>query len=333
MTARPTLVVFAIASAGACLLLLAGPHELPSRYVPAAFGALVAGLVVARLLRDLRPRDRLSIAVGAGFLGFLVGSVSGVGPFPASLAFAGAFLPAFALFVAGIGRERAAFELAELEEAIDDPKARADAIARASALREEAGRAAREMDPEARGEPEHAGDPRAVHAYASQVVAYGRALDAAYEAAIEALDPVPIAWMPRPMRPLMISNLAFFRLCAVAPEAAIDALDRLPEKDAVAEHRAVLRVTRAAALAHLGREEEARALVGSNDDEVLPPERLAHRFAIVRAFLEADPGRAEEAFRAVVVTPEGRAELARFRAAAPSGPAEIIARVLASGSE
>lgn len=328
MTARPTLVVFAIAAMGASLLLLAGPHALPSTYAPAALGALVSGLVTARLLRDLRGRDRLSIAAGAGFLGFLTGAVSGVGPFPASLAFAGAFLPAFALFLLGVGRERAAFELAELEEALDDPAKRPAVVERATALREEAGRAAREIDPQAKSAPEHAGDPRAVHAYASQVVAYGRALDGAHDAAIAALEPIPVVWMPAPMRPLMISNLAFFHLCAGAPEAALAALDRLAEKDAFPEHRAALRVTRAAALAHLGRLEEARALVGSSDDEVTPPERLAHRFAIVRAFCEADPDRARAALTAVARAPEGRAELARFRAAAPPASAEIIAQVL-----
>jgi hypothetical protein len=333
VTARPPLVVFALAAAGASLLLLAGPHALPSKYAPAGLGALVATFAVTRLLRDLRPRDRRSIAAGAGALGFLVGDVAGVGPFPASLAFAASFLPAFVLFLAGVGRERLSFELSKLEEAIDDPAARPRAIARAVAIRDEARGAARELDPEARGAPAHAGDPRAVYAYAAEVIAYGRALEGAYAAAVEALGEVPVRWMPAPMRPLMIGNLAFWHLAAGAPDAALAALDRLPEKDAAAEHRAVLRAARAAALVRVGRAAEALEIVGRSDDESLPPDRLKPRFAFVRAAaLSAlgDDAAARAALSAAVATAEGRAELDRFRPALPVEAGALVDEVLAA---
>ena len=325
MRARPTVVVIAIAAVGASLLLLAGPHALPSAYAPAALGAAIA---THALLRDLRPRDRLSIGAGAGILGFFAGSVSGIGPFPASLAFAGAMLPSFALFLAGVGRERLAFELSHLEETIDDPRARPAAIARATEIREEARRRAIAIDPDTRGEPEHAGDPRAVLAYAAQVIAYARALDGAFAEAVAALDPVPTIWMHPSMRPLMIGNLSFFLTCSRSPEAALTALDRLPEKQAAPELRAVLRAARAAALAQLGRAEEALALVGRSDADVAPPDRLAPRYAILRAFCDADEDRAREALGAVASTPQGRAELSRFRPAAPEPMAPIVDDVL-----
>ncbi|APR82307.1 Hypothetical protein A7982_07656 [Minicystis rosea] len=332
MQARPTLVVFALAATGACLLLLAGPHALTSDYAPAGLGAVIAAGAVARLLGDLRAKDRLSIAAGAGFLGFLVGSVSGVGPFPASLSFAGAFLPAFVLFVAGIGRERAAFELAKLEQAIDDPEARPRAKARAVAIRDEARSAARALDPEAKGSSTHAGDPRAVYAYAAEVIADAHALDQAYAAAVETLGEVPVRWMPVPMRPLMIGNLAFWHLAAGAPDAALAALDRLPEAEAAAEHRPVLRAARALALVHLARTDEALDAVGRSDDDTLPPDRLKPRYAIVRALAARDDASIRAALAAVVATKEGRDELQRMRPAVPASAAAIVDGVLSSAA-
>ena len=318
MTARPTLVVLALAASGAAALHFAGPRAPAGPYAPASLGALVAFLAVGRLLRDLRARDRLSISAGAGALGFLVGAVSGVGPVPASLSFAGAFLPALALLLAGVGRERVAFELSRLEDAVEDPAARSQAVARAMAIRDEARAAARARDPEARGAPEHAGDPRGVYAYAAEVVAYGRARGGDHAGAVASLDEVPVRWMPAAMRPLMIGNLAFFHLCLGAPVAALAALDRLPEKDAAADHRAVLRAARAAALARLDRGQEALALVGRSDEESLPPDRLKARFAVVRAMallaLGDREGAARELGRARRMD-GGPAEVARFRPA------------------
>ncbi|MFT3766915.1 MAG: hypothetical protein QM820_15565 [Minicystis sp.] len=333
MTTRPTIVIFALAMSGACLLLLAGPHALPSVYAPAGLGAILAGLAVARLLGDLRSRDRLSIAAGTAVLGFLVGAVSGVGPFPASLAYAGAFLPAFVLFLAGVGRERMAFELSKLEEAIDDPAARPRAMARAVVIRNEARSAARTLDPEAKQASTHAGDARAVYAYAAEVIAYGHALDQAYASAVETLSEVPLRWMPAPMRPLMIGNLAFWHLAAGAPDAALSALDGLPEAEAAAEHRPVLRAARALALVHLSRSGEALDLVGRTDDDVLPPDRLKPRYAIIRALALAGGGDTEgarAAITAIVATTEGRAELERMRAAVPASAAAIVAEALAA---
>lgn len=323
MTARPTLVVFALAAAGAALLLLAGPHALPSVYAPAALGAAIALAAVGSLLRDLRARDRWSIASGAGVLGFLVGGVSGIGPFPASLAYAGAFLPALVLFLAGVGRERQAFELAKLEEGLEDAASRPKIAARAREIRDEARAAAREMDPEARTAPVHAGDARAVYAYAAEVMAYGAALDGRYEDAIAALDEVPVRWMPAPMRPLMVGNLAFFHLCAGDADQALSALDRLPEKDAASEHRAVLRAARAMALVRCDRAGEALAIVGRSDEESLPPDRLKARFGLVRgaALIAAGEAESGEAVIAgVVKSEEGRGELSKLRKALPGLP-------------
>lgn len=329
MTARPTLVILALAVTGASALLFAGPHVLPSVYVTAAFGALWAGVAVAWLLRELRPRDRFSIAAGAGVLGFLVGSVAGVGPFPASLSFAASFLPSLVLFIAGIGRERQAFELARLEEAIDDPAARPRAAARAAAIRDETRAAAREIDPDARTAPAHAGDPRGVYAYAAEVLAYAHAQDGAYAPAVEALAEVPLRWMPAGMQPLMIGNLAFCHLCLGDAKAALDALDRLAEKDVAPEHRAVLRASRALALLRQDRADEALGIVGKTDEESLPPERMKPRYAVVRALaLAASGDRAGAA--AALASPEARAELARLRPAAPPGAIAVVDEVLAA---
>lgn len=327
MTARPALVIVALAVSGACALLLAGPHALATGWTPAALGALTATAATAWLLRELRPRDRFSLTAGAGALGFLVGIVSGAGPFPASLSFAASFLPALLFFLGGIGRERLAFELQKLEDAADDPAARPGVIARATAIRDEARGAARAMDPEAQQAPGHPGDARGVYAYAAQVLAYARALDGGYAAAIEALAEVPAAWMPAAMRPLMIGNLAFWHLAAGDAGGALSVLDGLSEKDAAAEHRAVLRAVRGLALVHVGRAEEAMALVGRTDAESLPPERLVARYGVVRALALAamgDEEGARAAIDAVRARPEGEAEILRVRPAAPQDGARLL---------
>lgn len=336
MTARPTLVLVALAATGATLFLLAGPHALAAGYTPAGLGALAVALAMARLLGDLRPRARLSIAAGAGALGFLVGAVAGVGPFPAALAFGAAFLPAFALLLAGVGREQLAFEVARLEDVVDDAAARPAALARADAIRTEARAAARALDPDARGAPAHAGDPRAVYAYAAQVLAYGRALEGGYADAVAALGEVPRRWMPGSMRPLMIGNLAVWHLAAGAPEAALAVLDDLPEKDAVADHRPVLRAARALALVHLGQAGAALAIVGRSEEEAPSPGRLAPRYALVRALslaAEGDAAAARALLAATIATPEGRAEVTRLRPAVPASSAALVDGVLAAPAE
>jgi hypothetical protein len=134
----------------------------------------------------------------------------------------------------------------------------------------------------------------------------------------------------------MIGNLAFWHLAAGAPEAALAALDRLPEKDAAAEHRAVLRAARAAALVRMDRAADALAIVGRSDDESLPPDRLKPRFAIIRAAALAatgDDAGARAALAAAAATAEGRAELDRFRPALPAEMGALVDAVLAARAE
>lgn len=327
MTARPSLVVLALAGAGAAALLFVEPPVRSTTYVPAGIGALVALAASAWLLRELGGRGRTTFAVGAGVLGFLAGSVSGVGPFPASLAYAAAFLPAGLLFLAGVGRDRLVSELSRLEDASDDAAARPRVAARAAALRDQARVAARALDPEGRETPPHFGDPRAVHAYAAQVLARARALDGAYGEAVAALGEVPVPWMPAPLRTLMVGNLSFYHLSAGDPAAALAVLDRLSEAEAEAVHRPVLRAARALALVHLDRAGEALALVGRDDGASLPPEHLRARYALVRvcalvALGEDDAARV--ALSAALAAPEGREEIARLRPAVPARAASML---------
>jgi hypothetical protein len=322
VTARPSLVVLGAAALGAFSLLLLGPSLLPWAYGPAALGALAAFGTTLWLLRELRRRDRISLAAGAGVLGFLVGIASSAGPYPEALSFAAAWLPALLLFIGGIGRERLALELARLEEASDHKGYRPQVIARASAILGEARAAARILDPEAREAPVHAGDPRAVYAYAAQVVAYCRGLDRDFEAAVAALGEVPPFWMPAPMRPLMLSNLAFFHLCAGAPDAALAELDKLPEQDAPPASRAALRVMRAAVFLRQGKPAESLALVGAAGDDAGEPEHLRARFAVTRAHAlaaQGDPAAAEGEVRRALAAPGGADEIRRWLPA--GGPA------------
>ena len=315
MTARPSLVILTLAAAGAAGLLFVEPHALTSAYPPATLGALVVLAATAWLLRELKPRDRAVVSAGAAGLGFLIGAVSGVGPFPAPLAYAGAFLPAALFFMAGLGRERLAYELARLEAEADDPAARPRVLRRAAALRDEARAAAREIDPEASASPRYPGDPRAVYAYAAQVVAYTQAQGGAFAEAIAALGEVPLPWMPAPMRPLMMGNLAFFHLSAGDGAGALAALDRLPESEAAAPHRAVLRAARAAALVHLDHPAEALALVGRSDADAVPPEHLRPRYAVVRAGALIALG--EEGAARAALEPASGEEARRWRGAMP----------------
>jgi hypothetical protein len=332
VTARPTLVVLVSAALGALALVILGPLLPPSTYGSAALGALAAFGTTLWLLRELRRRDRISITAGAGALGFLIGIASSAGPYPEALSFAAAWLPAYLLFVGGIGRERLAFELARLEEVSDQADRRPEVIARASAILGEAREASRALDPEAEEAPLHAGDPRAVYAYAAQVVAYCRALDRDFEAAIAFLGEVPPVWMPAPMRPLMLGNLAFFHLCAGAPEAALGALEKLPEQEAPPASRAALRVMRAAVLVHQGKPAESLALVGAAGDDAGEPAHLRARFALTRAHAlvkQGDRAAAESEIRRAIAAPGGADELRRWLPA--GGPAlSLIEETLSS---
>lgn len=322
MTARPTLVVLASAALGAFALMVLGPSLLPSTVGPAGLGALAAFGTTLWLLRELRRRDRLSMSAGAAALGFLIGLASSAGPYPEALSFAAAWLPAYLLFLGGIGRERLAFELARLEDVSDQADRRPEVIARASAILGEARAAARDLDPEASEAPLHAGDPRAVYAYAAQVVAYCRALDRAFDAAIAALGEVPPIWMPAPLRPLMLSNLAFFHLCAGAPAEALRALDQLPEQAAPPASRAALRVMRAAVLVHQGKPAESLELIGAAGDDAGEPEHLRARFAVTRAHAlaaQGDRAAAEGEVRRAQGAPGGADEIRRWLPA--RGPA------------
>jgi hypothetical protein len=290
VTARPTLVVLASAVLGAFALVILGPSLLPSAVGAAALGALAAFGTTLWLLRELRRGDRLSMSAGAAALGFLIGIASNAGPYPEALSFAAAWLPAYLLFVSGVGRERLTFELNRLEGVSDRADRRPEVIVRASAILGEARAAARALDPDASEGPLHAGDPRAVYAYAAQVVAYCRGLDRAFDAAIAALGEVPSIWMPAPMRPLMLGNLAFFHLCAGAPDEALRALDKLPEQAAPPASRAGLRVMRAAVLVHQGKPAEGLALIGAAGDDAGEPEHLRARFAVTRAHALAAQG-------------------------------------------
>jgi tetratricopeptide (TPR) repeat protein len=323
--ARPSLVVLGLAALGALAFVMVGPGVAPLPFGPPALGALAAAGTTLWLLRELRPRDRASIAGGAGALGFLIALASGVGPYPEALSFAAAWLPAYLLFLSGIGRERLAFELARLEEQSDDPVLRPRVLARAEAILRDAREAARELDPDAREVPLHPGDPRAVYAYAAQVTAYCRALDKDFPAAIAALGEVPPLWMPAPMRPLMLGNLAFWHLCAGAPEEALRALDALPEQQAPATSRAGLRVMRAAALVWQDKPAEGIALVGAAGDDAGEPAHLRARFAIVRAHAlvhqgEHDAARGE--VRRALDAPGGAEDIRKWLPA--GGPARSL---------
>lgn len=312
--ARPLLGLALLALAGASALVLAGAR-VPAGYLPAALGALTVLFALLRFLRELRERDRRVIAGGAAALGFLCAAVAAVGPYPAALSFAAAFLPALILILLGFGRERLAFELSHLEQAVDDPAARPHARARAAEIRDEARRAARALDPEATGGPAHPGDPRAVFAYAAEVLADACFQDGSAKDAALALGEVPSAWMPAEMRALMIGNLAFFRLAAGDPQGALEGLDAEPAGGPA------IRAARAAALIHLDRAAEALALVGRSDDESLPPERLRPRYALLRALALAALGEekpAREALAQARALPDGEAELRRFRRAIPA---------------
>lgn len=325
LEARPAVVVALIAVAGA-IALAAASRALPeARYAYAALGSLTSLLITLWLLRALRPRDRRLIALAASALGFFAGAAASRPPYPAASSFAAALLPSFVALLAGVGSERVAMELSRLEDDLDDPSARPRVIARAGEILERAKSAARAFDPDAIEEPRDAGDPRAIVAYASQVIAYARAEDGDFLGAIASLGEVPLAWMPPLMRPLMVANLAFFFLAEADPDRALAELDKLQDERAPAEMRPALRAVRAIALAALGRGDEGLALVGRSDEDGAPPERFRLRYEVARAHAFAAMGDEESARTAIaraIAMKEGKRELARWSRA--HGPASRL---------
>ncbi len=326
MIGRPTLVATLLAAGGAAALLLAEGWLPPSRYSPAALGAGCAALATHGILRELRRRDRVAISLGAGMLGFLAGAAAAGGAHPWALGFAGAWAPALMLFLAGVGRERLIFELERLENEAEVDARRPAALRRAVEIRDRAREAARGVDPEGAEGPSHPGDARAVYAYAAQVAAYAHAQDARYDEAIASLGAVPPAWMPAPMRPLMLSNLSHWRLCAGDVEGARAALDAIDEATALPAVRPIVRGARAAVLVREGDVEGALDLVGRRDGELGEPPFVRDRYRVARAHALAAKGD-EAGARAElrrVVEDAGVAELRRWVRA--GGPAEALIR-------
>lgn len=321
MIGRPTLVATMLAVIGAATLLLAGPALPPSTYGPAALGAASVLLATARLLREIRRRDRLSISIGAGVLGFLAGAAAARGPHAWALGFAAAWAPALALFLAGVGRERLAFELERLEDEADDPALRPGALRRAAAIRDQARAAARGVDPGAAHGPSHPGDARAIYAYAAQVTAYAHGLDERFEDAVAALSEVPPAWMPAPMRPLILSNLSHWQLCAGDLPGAQRTIAAIEEDGILPAVRPVVRGARAAVLVRAGETEAALDLIGRKDGELGEPPLVQQRYRVTRAHALAAKGHAEAAREELrrVVADVGVGELERWLPA--GGPA------------
>jgi len=84
VTARPALVVFALAAVGAAVFFLTNPALPPPLYQPAFIGSVLAFFVTLWLLRELRRRDRWAISAGAGALGFLAGLAAASAPWPSA---------------------------------------------------------------------------------------------------------------------------------------------------------------------------------------------------------------------------------------------------------
>ena len=336
MFSRPFLVMLLFAGAGAGALYLASPH-LPSptlglwRYGSAALGGILALVVVWKLLHEQPAPARRGVALAAGTVGFFVGAAAAASlakyAWPAG--FAVAWVPAFLLFLVGFGSERFAHELSRLENDVDDEKKRPTVIARAEEIRDAAAKEARQLDRDAKGEPEGIGDPRAVYAYAAQVAAYGHALDRHFDRALDSLGPVPPPWMPGPMRLLMLGNLAFWNLCVDRVAEAKKIVLAADDKDSVPESRPMFRCTKALVLVRAGDVADALEIVGAAAGEGGEPKRLRPRYALVRAHALVASGRedaAREELRAALDEPGGADELGRWVAA--GGPAKALVEEL-----
>jgi hypothetical protein len=322
-----------VAGAGVVVLLLAAPRLPAPGYTPAALGAAAVLLTLATLLRHFPQRERLTIAAIAAALGFFAGAAATMGELAWPLGFAAAWLPAVLLLLAGSGREGLAYELERLEAEADAPAARSRVIARAGTIRDKARAAARALDPDAARPPEHPGDPRGVYAYAAQVAGYALALEGRFEEAAQSLADVPQAWMPAPMRPLMLSNLSHWLLCAGDIGGAGLALEGAPEKEASEEVRPVLRAARAAVLVRAGEIDEALDLVGLEDGERGEPPLVRQRYRVTRAHALAAKGEVEAARAELerVLEDAGVEELRRWLPA--GGPGAALMEELAGGKK
>lgn len=321
MIARPAATSVLLVGAGMAALFTLNPQLPASRYGPAALGAGTVLLVGAWLLRELGRRERLAILAGAAVLGFLAGVAAGKGSLGWPLGFGAAWLPLLFLLLAGLGRERLAIELERLEEEADQPEARAGVLARATKIRDEARVAADRVDPDRKATPADAGDARSIYAYAAQVAGYALALEGRHEEAAASLGEVPEAWMPEPLRPLLLSNLSHWYLCAGDVDAAARALEGVREEDALPEARPVVRAARAAVLVRSGQVDAALDIVGRADLEQNEPAMVRQRYRVTRAHALAAQGDAAGARAELerVLEEAGSEELRRWLPA--GGPA------------
>jgi len=74
--ARPTLLIGLIAAIGTVGFKLATPMLPRAQYLPSSIGGVMATVVVYFLLNELPQRQRLSVSIAAGVLGFFVGAAS-----------------------------------------------------------------------------------------------------------------------------------------------------------------------------------------------------------------------------------------------------------------
>ncbi|WP_437811761.1 hypothetical protein [Sorangium sp. So ce1078] len=150
--------------------------------------------------------------------------------------------------------------------------------------------AARPAEEPASLPPSHLGDPRAIYAFAAQVVGQSLAWQGSYRAAAASLRDVPLDWTPPPVRLLLMSNLAQWQLCAGDLEAARQLLPGLDEERAPASVRPLVRGARAAVLVRTGDAEGALTLVGRSDGERDEPSEVRQRYRITRAHALAARG-------------------------------------------
>ncbi|WP_437316253.1 hypothetical protein [Sorangium sp. So ce385] len=199
---------------------------------------------------------------------------------PAGAACAIAAVAALLLLLGGLVQARRAARSA----------GRAEAPAPTGRLLRAARPAARAGEAPAASPPSHRGDPRAIYAYAAQVVGQSLAYQGSYRAAAASLRDVPLDWTPPGVRLLVMSNLAHWQLCAGDVEAARRLLPDLDEERAPASVRPLVRGARAAVLVRTGDAEGALSLVGRSDGERDEPSEVRQRYRITRAHALAARG-------------------------------------------